>query len=86
MPLVLDLRASGISPETELLVTGMDHAAEDHGLVVLLPAATIDFPRGGYTWNVPPAADGVDDVVFVDDVLEAVRRGLEQTKSGGGLP
>lgn len=73
VPVVFDLHASGISPAVELKITGMDKAAEQNDLVVVLPAAVID-PRGDVVWNIPHQASGVDDVAFVEDVLETVSK------------
>jgi polyhydroxybutyrate depolymerase len=72
VPLVFDLQASGISPAVELQVTGMDRAAEENGFVVVLPQAAMAFAGGGATWNVPFKDGEVDDVGFVEQVLETV--------------
>lgn len=72
IPLVFDLQASGISPAVELQVTGMDRAADETGFVVVLPQAAMAFPGGGTTWNVPFKDGEVDDVGFVEKVLETV--------------
>lgn len=74
VPLVLDLHASGITPELELAVTGMDEAAEERGFIVAAPAGATPFPRGGMTWNVPPRADAPDDVAFVEELLDRMLR------------
>lgn len=73
VPLVFDLQASGITPEIELQVTGLDRAAEAHGFAVVLPAAVTPWPRGGFTWNIPPRPGDPDDVAFVADLLNAVQ-------------
>lgn len=69
-PLVLDLQASGITPEVELAVTRFDKAAEKAGFIVALPAAEMPFESGGATWNVPVADEGPDDVGFVAALLD----------------
>lgn len=76
VPLVLDLQASGITPEMELQVTGLDRAAERHGFAVALPAAATEWPRGGFTWNIPPRPGAVDDVAFIADLLDALQAEL----------
>jgi polyhydroxybutyrate depolymerase len=72
MPLVLDLHASGITPEVELQITGMEEAAEAEGFIVAAPEAVTPFPRGGHTWNIPRNPGGVDDVTFVAELLRHV--------------
>lgn len=74
VPLILDLQASGISPEVELRITGLDRAAEAQGFIVALPAAATPWPRGGFTWNIPRRAGGPDDVTFIADLLDALQR------------
>jgi polyhydroxybutyrate depolymerase len=69
VPLVLDLHATGITPEVELQITGMDGAAEREGFIVALPVAATRLADGRLTWNVPHR-DGVDDVAFVAEVLD----------------
>lgn len=76
VPLVFDLQASGISPEVELQITGMEQAAEARGFIVVAPEAITDFPRGGTTWNIPHKQSGVDDVAFIGEVLEAVNEAV----------
>lgn len=72
VPLVFDLQASGITPAVELQVTGMDRAAEEHSFVVVLPQAAMAFAGGGTSWNVPFKDGEVDDVGFVEQLLETV--------------
>jgi polyhydroxybutyrate depolymerase len=72
VPLVFDLQASGISPAVELQVTGMDRAAEEAGFVVVLPQAAMPFAGGGATWNIPFRDGEVDDVDFVEQILETI--------------
>lgn len=69
VPLVFDLHATGITPEIELEITGMDDAAEREGFIVALPVAITRLADGRLTWNVPHR-DGVDDVAFVAEVLD----------------
>lgn len=69
MPAVVDFHGSGSNPKEELLVTGMARAAENRGFLPVMPVATVDFPLGGYTWN-------VDDVGFVPDILGDVGKNL----------
>jgi poly(3-hydroxybutyrate) depolymerase len=42
-----------------------------NGFIVVLPEAVTEFARGGTTWNIP-FENGVDDVAFVTNVLDAV--------------
>lgn len=71
-PLIIDLQASGITPEVEVQITGMTSAAERHGFVVIAPKANYPFPRGGHTWNVPRNPDAPSDVVFIDRLIRQV--------------
>jgi polyhydroxybutyrate depolymerase len=72
VPVVLDLHASGITPEVELQVTGMDRAAEEKGFIIVLPEAVRTLPQGGTTWNVPFEDGRADDVAFIGQVLDTV--------------
>jgi polyhydroxybutyrate depolymerase len=73
MPVVFDLHATGISPAIELKITSLDKAAEENEFVTVMPAAVTD-RGGGPTWNIPHQASGVDDVAFVEDVLERANK------------
>lgn len=72
VPLVIDLQASGITPDVEVQITGMANAAEQHGFIVAAPKATYPFPRGGKTWNIPRNPDVPSDVVFIDQLVQQV--------------
>ncbi|HSH41393.1 MAG TPA: PHB depolymerase family esterase [Arenicellales bacterium] len=82
LPVVFDFHGSGSDPREELEVSGMDRAAERRGLLLLMPAAELDSPGGGKTWNVPPVAGLPSDVRFALDVLEdaAGRVRLDETR------
>jgi polyhydroxybutyrate depolymerase len=75
-PVVIDLHGSGSHPAQELEISGMSAAAEERGLVVVLPEAVAPFPLGGHTWNVPFDQRYPDDVRFVGDVLDDIERRL----------
>ncbi len=68
-PIVLDLHASGIAPETEARLTGMGDAADSHGFLVVLPQARKPFPSGGTSWNIPYMGDGDEEVAFIESLL-----------------
>lgn len=76
VPVVLDLHASGITPDVELKVTGIAEAAEKEGFVVALPAGVTDYPHGGTTWNIPRDDAGVDDVTFIAEMLNRITKVL----------
>lgn len=76
-PVVVDIHGTGSGPEEELAVSGMADAAEARGFVVLMPIASIPNANGGAGWNVPPDAREVDDVRYVEDVLDDASRRLE---------
>jgi polyhydroxybutyrate depolymerase len=76
VPVIVDLQASGISPEVELQITEFDKAAESGGFIVVLPEAIEAFPGGGSTWSIPFKEGGMDDVAFIDDVLDVVNEAL----------
>ncbi|PWE18489.1 hypothetical protein DDZ18_02470 [Marinicauda salina] len=92
IPLVVDLQASGVSPEIEFAISGLEDAAERNGFAVLLPEAVTPFPSGGHTWNVPASPDGPDDVAFIAAAIDdaAGRACVDETRvyavgfSGGG--
>jgi polyhydroxybutyrate depolymerase len=70
LPVVIDLHASGITPEIEAQVTGMVDAADSFGFLVALPEARTPFPSGGTTWNVPDSGDGDNEVAFIEALLD----------------
>lgn len=74
LPVVFDFHGSGSDPREEMQVSGMARAAEREGFIVLMPAASVAMPDGGYTWNVPPDDALPDDVRFALDVLEDAGR------------
>lgn len=70
LPVVIDLHASGITPEIQAQVTGMVDAANSLGFLVALPEARTPFPSGGTTWNVPDRGDGDNEVAFLEALLD----------------
>lgn len=76
LPVVLDLHGSGVSPEVELAISGLDRASERRGFVVVLPVGGARLADGRITWNVPRDPSAPDDVAFVAQVLDAVEERL----------
>lgn len=72
LPLVLDLHASSVTPQTELAITGLLAAASRHGFVLAVPEAVAPYARGGTTWRVPPAPDAGRDEAFLSDLLDVL--------------
>lgn len=70
LPVVFDFHGSGSDPDEEMQVSGLANAAERDGFLLLMPAAVVEFPAGGHTWNVPPDRQLPDDVQFALDVLD----------------
>lgn len=70
LPVVFDFHGSGSDPDEEMQVSGLAHAAERDGFLLLMPVAVVEFPSGGHTWNVPPDRSLPDDVQFALDVLD----------------
>jgi polyhydroxybutyrate depolymerase len=73
LPLVLALHASGSSAVEQLALTGLEGAAERHGVLVAAPQGALASGRGA-AWNVPHVgtAGAPDDEAFVLRLLDAL--------------
>ncbi|MFF8021769.1 alpha/beta hydrolase family esterase [Streptomyces sp. NPDC007896] len=87
VPLVLNLHGSGSNGNDQLVISGMERAADQHGFLVAVPNGGTPQPgsEGGYTWVLPgvpntsgqlPSPDDRDDVRFLSDTITAISDGF----------
>lgn len=80
MPLLLNLHGSGGTGRGQFALSGLDKAADRHGVLVASPDAGIP-AREGFLWNVPgvptvagtiPGSDAPDDTGYLVAVVDAL--------------
>jgi polyhydroxybutyrate depolymerase len=87
VPLVLNLHGSGSNGNAQLIISGMEKAADEHGFLVAVPNGGAPVPdvQDGHTWVIPgvpntsgqlPSPDDRDDVRFLSDTITAVSDGF----------
>lgn len=75
MPLVIDLHGSGQTPDAEAGLSQFEGLAAEEGFLVATPAGRYLRPdNGSVSWNVYLQEDGVDDVLFVREMIGQVSR------------
>lgn len=66
VPLVLILHGGGLSGQIMIYITGFNACADKNGFIVVYPDAV------GHIWNDEQLAGRVDDVAFINDVINRV--------------
>lgn len=75
IPLVIDFHGSGSSPDAEAGLSQFEALAAEEGFLVATPAGRYLRPDGGsVSWNVYLQEDGVDDVLFVRELIAQVSK------------
>ena len=72
-PLVIDFHGSGGAPDRQAMLSEFEQLAELEEFFVISPAAKYYRKKGGYvTWNVDLNEKGVDDVLFIRELLASI--------------
>lgn len=75
IPLVLDFHGTGSSPYEEAMLTEFEQLSIVEGFLVVSPAAKYTRKNDGrLTWNVDLHEDGVDDVLFIKELLTSLKQ------------
>jgi polyhydroxybutyrate depolymerase len=70
LPLVLNFHGTGSTPDRQSRLSAFEVLASEAGFLVAAPAGKFTRTRGGrLTWNVDLRQDGVDDVLFVREMI-----------------
>lgn len=91
LPLVFSFHGSGGVPQSQVDTSGFDALADQHGFIAVFPAGAFTNTVTERSWNAN-LEEGVDDVQFVRDMIEAIaeitevdrRRIYVSGYSGGG--